>query len=203
MSSTKISLGRLKSYGGFSWQAIGRKLKSFPRLETFLYFFDLETGCRIIALFEALVSVLQICHIYHLANQPRPSVILPDPFWITKIERDRIINRMFLYHTNQHFLMSLCLVTVLNSVLLIIGSKWGHQVCFFLWMYITLFTTVMTTCNNTIRNLTFMQCFWIFPTFTLEVYFAWVVASLMCKFHEKPNGRESDIEVLSSESEEL
>jgi len=115
MSSTEIYI---------RWQTIVRKLKNFPRLKTFFYFFELETGCRIIALFETLVSVMQICSIYHLASQSRPSVILPDPFWITKIERDGIINRMFLYHTNHHFLMALCLVTVLNSMLLIIGCKW-------------------------------------------------------------------------------
>nr|XP_016940667.1 uncharacterized protein LOC108017948 [Drosophila suzukii] len=194
MSSTEIYI---------RWQTIVRKLKNFPRLKTFFYFFELETGCRIIALFETLVSVMQICSIYHLASQSRPSVILPDPFWITKIERDGIINRMFLYHTNHHFLMALCLVTVLNSMLLIIGCKWGQQVCLFLWIYITVFTTLMTTINNTIRNLTFMQCLLIFPTFTLEAYFGVVVASLICKFHEKPKECNGDIEVLSSESEEL
>jgi len=117
MSSTEISL---------RWQTIVRKLKNFPRLKTFFYFFELETGCGIIALFETLVSVMQICSIYHLASQSRPSVILPDPFWITKIERDGIINRMFLYHTNHHFLMALCLVTVLNSMLLIIGCNFFY-----------------------------------------------------------------------------
>jgi len=37
----------------------------------------------------------------------------------------------------------------------------------------------------------------------LEAYFGVVVASLICKFHEKPKECKADIEVLSSESEEL
>ncbi|KAH8347788.1 hypothetical protein KR084_001030 [Drosophila pseudotakahashii] len=199
MSSTEISLRCSRIWG---WPAIRRKLKAITRLKSFFYFFALETGCRMIALFEALYSVMQICSLYHLAQQSKPSVLLPDPFWITKIEQDGLINRMFLYHTNHHFCMALCLVTVLNSLLLFIGSKWGHQVCLFLWIYISVFTTLMSNINNTIRNLTLMQCLFIFPSLTLEAYFVVIVVSLICKFNEKAKDFKSEIEVLSSDSEE-
>ncbi|XP_043645192.1 uncharacterized protein LOC122614636 isoform X2 [Drosophila teissieri] len=84
-----------------------------------------------------------------------------------------------------HFCMGLGLVTLLNSLLLFIGSKWGHQVCLFLWIYITLFTTLISNVNNTLRNFNFTQAFITFPSLALEGYFALVVVSLICKLHEK------------------
>ncbi|XP_043645191.1 uncharacterized protein LOC122614636 isoform X1 [Drosophila teissieri] len=167
------------------WKTIERRCKAIPRLKSFFYIYDLEKGCRIIAGFEALVSVIQILAIYYLANQSGPSRMLPDPFWITKIDREGIIKRKLLYHTNQHFCMGLGLVTLLNSLLLFIGSKWGHQVCLFLWIYITLFTTLISNVNNTLRNFNFTQAFITFPSLALEGYFALVVVSLICKLHEK------------------
>lgn len=106
------------------WNNIRLNCKALPRLKSFFYFFDLEKGCRIIAGFEALVSVIQIFSIYRLSNQSVPSYMIPDPFWITKIDREGIIKRMLLYHTSNRFCMGLGLVTVLNSLLLLIGSKW-------------------------------------------------------------------------------
>ncbi|EDW92083.2 uncharacterized protein LOC6531573 [Drosophila yakuba] len=183
------------------WKNIKCRCKAIPRLKSFLYFYDLEKGCRIIAGFEALVSVIQILAIYYLANKSSPSRMLPDPFWITKIDRHGIIKRRFLYHTNQNFCMGLGLVTLLNSLLLLIGSKWGHQVCLFLWIYITLFTTLISNINNTLRNLNFTQAFITFPSLALEGYFALVVASLICKLHEKRDDCSSYTEMHSSDSE--
>ncbi|KAI8039755.1 hypothetical protein M5D96_007177 [Drosophila gunungcola] len=110
-------------------QAIRRNLNTI-RLNSCLYFFNLEKGCRIIATFEAFVSVVQICSFCHLVNQPTPSAIFPDPYWVTRIDRDGIIKRFFLYRTNANFRMGLALVTVLNSVLLFIGSKWRYQLTY-------------------------------------------------------------------------
>ncbi|XP_016992781.2 uncharacterized protein [Drosophila takahashii] len=200
MLSTEFSQRCSRIWG---WPTIKRKLKSITRLNSFLYFFALETGCRMIALFEALYSVMQICSLYHLVQQSKPSVLLPDPFWITKIELNGEVNRLFLYHTNHRFCMALCLVTVLNSMLLYIGTKWGHKVCLFLWIYISVFTTLMSNTNNTLRNFTLMQCLFLFPSLTLETYFAVIVASLICKYNEKPKECKSGFEVLSSDSEDL
>ncbi|XP_039482515.1 uncharacterized protein LOC120445922 isoform X2 [Drosophila santomea] len=167
------------------WKNIRRRCKAIPILKSFFYFYDLEKGCRIIAGFEALVSVIQILALYYLANKSGPSRLLPDPFWITKIDREGIIKRRLLYHTNQNFCMGLGLVTLLSSLLLLIGSKWGHQVCLFLWIYITLFTTLISNINDTLRNFNLTQAFITFPSLALEAYFVLVVASLICKLHEK------------------
>ncbi|XP_026836646.1 uncharacterized protein LOC6547079 [Drosophila erecta] len=184
-------------------KTIEGRFKAIPRFKSFFYFFDLEKGCRIIAGFEALVSLIQILGIYYLANQSGPSQMLPDPFWITKIDREGIIKRKLLYHTSQYFCMGLGLVTLLNSLLLLIGSKWGHQVCLFLWIYITLFTTLISNINNTLRNFHFTQAFITFPSLTLEGYFALVVASLICKLHEKRDDCSSCTEMNSSDSKKL
>ncbi|EDW47987.1 GM20139 [Drosophila sechellia] len=99
--------------------------------------------------------------------------------------------------------MGLGLVTVLNSLLLLIGSKWGHQACLFLWIYITVFTTLISNINNTLRNSNFAQNFLIVPSLTLEGYFTLVVASLICKFNEKRDESNSYTEMHSSDGKEL
>ncbi|XP_017124490.1 uncharacterized protein LOC108144309 [Drosophila elegans] len=180
-----------------------RRILNTIRLNSCLYFFSLEKGCRIIATFEALVSVVQICSFYHLGNQSSASAIFPDPYWVTKIDRDGIIKRLFLYRTNPNFQMGLALVTVLNSMLLFIGSKWGHQVCLFLWIYISLFTTLMTNVNDTMRNINVTQVLSILPSLATTTYFLIVVASLICKFQTQSDDFNSGITVLSSEDEEL
>lgn len=124
MSSNENCQGNRRISENQHWNNIRLNCKALPRLKSFFYFFDLEKGCRIIAGFEALVSVIQIFSIYRLSNQSVPSYMIPDPFWITKIDREGIINRMLLYHTSNRFCMGLGLVTVLNSLLLLIGSKW-------------------------------------------------------------------------------
>ncbi|XP_002033974.2 uncharacterized protein LOC6609284 isoform X1 [Drosophila sechellia] len=203
MSSNENCQGSRRISENRHWNNKWRSCKAIPRLKSFFYFFDLEKGCRIIAGFEALVSVIQICSIYRVSNQSVPSYMLPDPFWITKIDREGIIKRRLLYHTSHRFCMGLGLVTVLNSLLLLIGSKWGHQACLFLWIYITVFTTLISNINNTLRNSNFAQNFLIVPSLTLEGYFTLVVASLICKFNEKRDESNSYTEMHSSDGKEL
>ncbi|XP_016972334.1 uncharacterized protein LOC108039758 [Drosophila rhopaloa] len=203
MSSAENILVNAQICARSSWQTIRRTFQNIPRLKRCFYFFNLKKGCSLIATFEAIMSVTQICSFYHLVNQSIPSAMFPDPFWVTRIDRDGIIKRLFLYHTNHHFRMGLALVTVLNSMILFIGSKWRIYVCLYLWIYISLFTTLMTNIDYTLRNICVKQFLLTLPSITIETYFAMVVGSLISKIQEKYCDCNSDIEVLSSESEEL
>ncbi|XP_017061865.1 uncharacterized protein LOC108101857 [Drosophila ficusphila] len=196
----------LEAVKTFFWgriRSLKRKLKSFPRLHTAFYFFGLEKGCRIIAIIEALMSLVQILIIHHQLRESGPSSMLPDPHWVTRMDQQGIIRRIFLYRTTHYFTMGLDLVTVLNSILLIIGSKWGYQVCLFLWIYNSVFTTIVTNLNNTMRNFTITQVFLAVPSITLETYYMLIVASLISKLNEKAHDRNLESEGLSSESDEL
>ncbi|XP_016972401.1 uncharacterized protein LOC108039824 [Drosophila rhopaloa] len=205
MSSVQNALVHSQNWPRFRWQNIMRKSKFIPRLNSCFYFFNLEKGCKFIAIFEALASVVQICSIYYLVNQASQSATFSDPLWVTKLDRDGIIRRFFLHRTNHNFRMGLGWVTVLNSMLLFIGSKWGHQVFLFLWIYISVFTALMTNVSYILRYIGLTQFLISLSSITLETYFIMVVVSLICKFQEKSTDRSapSDVEVLLSDSEEL
>lgn len=114
---------RLKAPAKFRWQIVKKTWQSSKGLDSAFYFFDLQQGCKLIALFEALVSLVRICWIYYLVYRSDTESLFPEPQWVYYWLNGRK-NNMCYHHTNYHFHVGLNLVTILNSMLLYVGVKW-------------------------------------------------------------------------------
>ncbi|EDV36594.2 uncharacterized protein Dana_GF11869 [Drosophila ananassae] len=123
---------------------------SINGLNSFCYFFDLKTGCKLIAVFDALIALLQLYRInvaetVEMATSPEP----PSSGYAFLVTREPEVD-MFgspvetnrpqpVHNMTSYWLRVLCSVTVLKSILLFAGTQWDHISLLVAWILLTAF----------------------------------------------------------------
>lgn len=108
---------------------------SINGLNSFCYFFDLKTGCKLISVFDALIALLQLYRInvaetVEMATSPEPPssgyafLVTREPevdMFGSPVETNR---QQPVHNMTSYWLRVLCSVTVLKSILLFAGTQW-------------------------------------------------------------------------------
>ncbi|XP_017124489.1 uncharacterized protein LOC108144308 [Drosophila elegans] len=193
------------------WTQLNRNINEMRGLNSCFYFFDLKTGCKLIAVFEALVNVLQMCSIYKaememevgLGSTTTESL---DSLMVTREPDGDMLGpntTMPIFETNPYFSKALHSLTVLRSLLLIVGAEWSHISCLVLWICITVITVMISTLIDITQETTDLQKVFVCTlSIFLEIYFCAVVSSLILKLQEKLRRCVQETEVLFTQSEE-
>jgi len=108
-------------------------------LNSCFYFFGLKTGCKLIAVFEALVNMLQMCSFFmaEMAVKTRTTES-PDSLMVTREPDGDMFGTntmMPIFEANMYFSRALSSVTVFRSLLLFIGAEWVCNLQGFLKQY--------------------------------------------------------------------
>ncbi|XP_016972400.1 uncharacterized protein LOC108039823 [Drosophila rhopaloa] len=192
------------------WTQLNRNLHEMKGLTSCFYFFGLKTGCKLIAVFEALVNILQMCSIYKLEMKMQMAVWMTttesiDSLMVTREPDGDMLGpntKMPIFETNLYFSKALHTLTMLRSLLLIVGAEWGHISCLVLWICIAVITMMISTFIDIMQETSLQQIFIRTFSFFLEIYFCAVVASLVLKLQEKLRRNVQETEVLYTQSEE-
>ncbi|XP_001959772.3 uncharacterized protein LOC6494731 [Drosophila ananassae] len=186
---------------------------SINGLNSFCYFFDLKTGCKLIAVFDALIALLQLYRInvaetVEMATSPEP----PSSGYAFLVTREPEVD-MFgspvetnrpqpVHNMTSYWLRVLCSVTVLKSILLFAGTQWDHISLLVAWILLTAFMGSFSFFFNLFGDTDFIVILTQCLSTTLEIYFVLVVYSLTRKIWEKSNGSASETEVLYTQAAE-
>ncbi|XP_043948039.1 uncharacterized protein LOC108026630 isoform X2 [Drosophila biarmipes] len=110
------------------WTPLNRSIRELKGLNGCFYFFGLRTGCKLIAVFEAVVSVLQVCSFFMAETEVRTTTTeSPDSLMVTREPDGDMFGTntvMPIFEANIYFSRALSSVTVLRSLLLFIGAEW-------------------------------------------------------------------------------
>lgn len=112
------------------WTRLNENINGIKPLNSCFYFFSLKTGCNLIAGFEALVNVLQMCSIYLSEMEVKTTITTtesPDSMLVTREPDGDMLGpnmRTPMFETNLFFQKALISLTIFRSVLLIVGAEW-------------------------------------------------------------------------------
>ncbi|KAI8040102.1 hypothetical protein M5D96_007532 [Drosophila gunungcola] len=114
------------------WTQLNRNINEMRGLNSCFYFFGLKTGCKLIAVFEALVNVLQMCSIYKAEMEMEVGLGTTtteslDSLMVTREPDGDMLGpntTMPIFETNLYFSKTLHSLTVLRSLLLFVGAEW-------------------------------------------------------------------------------
>ncbi|XP_017077898.1 uncharacterized protein LOC108112516 [Drosophila eugracilis] len=206
-NSVRMSIIRnlLESPNG--WTRLNQNIHEIKGLNSCFYFFSLKTGCKFIAVFEALANILQMCSLYmtDMNVNPIQTTEQPDLLFVTREpDRDMMgpITVMPIFESNLYFRRAISSVTVFRSLLLIVGAEWGNISCLILWICVTVTTTLISSFVDILEDGDLMKMFFRTVSIFFEIYFCAVVASLVLKLQEKPRRDVQETEVLFTQSEE-
>ncbi|XP_070134658.1 uncharacterized protein [Drosophila bipectinata] len=184
---------------------------SIKGLNSCCYFFDLKTGCKLIALFDVLIAFLQIYRITvfetvemttssespslgdGLQATREPEVDMFGAPLTTKLQVDKM---------DSYWLRVLCCVTLLKSILLLAGAQWDHILCLVAWMLITAFSGSLNFFYHLFGEIDFFVVLTQSLTAGIQMYCGLVVYSLTKKIWNKRNDFASEVEVLYSHGSE-
>nr|XP_016940666.1 uncharacterized protein LOC108017947 [Drosophila suzukii] len=188
------------------WTPLNRNISEMKGLNSCFYFFGLKTGCKLIAVFEALVNMLQMCSFFmaEMAVKTRTTES-PDSLMVTREPDGDMFGTntmMPIFEANMYFSRALSSVTVFRSLLLFIGAEWSHISCLVLWLCITVITTMIGTIVDIMQDCDLLNMFFRTISIFLEIYFCAVVASLVFKLQDKLRRNVQETEVLFTQSEE-
>ncbi|XP_052838978.1 LOW QUALITY PROTEIN: uncharacterized protein LOC128254159 [Drosophila gunungcola] len=193
------------------WTQLNRNINEMRGLNSCFYFFGLKTGCKLIAVFEALVNVLQMCSIYKAEMEMEVGLGTTtteslDSLMVTREPDGDMLGpntTMPIFETNLYFSKTLHSLTVLRSLLLFVGAEWGHISCLVLWICITVITVMISTLIEIMQETTDLQKLFICTlSIFLEIYFCAVVSSLILKLQKKLRPCVQETVVLFTQSEE-
>ncbi|XP_017061864.1 uncharacterized protein LOC108101855 [Drosophila ficusphila] len=190
------------------WTRLNRNINEMKRLSSCCYFFSLKTGCKLIALFEALVNLIQMYCIFAKEmdmNVGTTTTQSSDSLFVTREPDGEMLGSntaMPIFEFNTYFAKALNSLTIFRSILLIIGAECGHTSCLILWLCITAITLMLSSLihilqDNDLQNLPIRTI-----SIFLEIYFCAVVLSLVLKLQEKLRLNVQETEVLYTHSGE-
>ncbi|XP_032572341.1 uncharacterized protein LOC116800602 isoform X1 [Drosophila sechellia] len=191
------------------WTRLNENINGIKPLNSCFYFFSLKTGCTLIAGFEALVNVLQVCSIYLSEMEVKTKITTtesPDSMLVTREPDGDMLGpniRTPMFEPNLYFQKALISLTIFRSLLLIVGAEWSHISCLVLWICITVITLLINTCNNIMQDDELLTILFSTISFFLEIYFCAVVASLVSKLQQKFRRNVQESEVLFTRIEEV
>ncbi|KPU76314.1 uncharacterized protein Dana_GF26718 [Drosophila ananassae] len=171
------------------------------RINDTFVFMELEKSCKLIAFFEAVMALLQIIFIFRKGHYaPNSPYFLWVPGEREQIDLD-VLNKRTRMRTNFHFTIGLNLITILNSLLLYIGTIKKYFVCLYLWIYISLFTLAMCTLNNTILNFKTEQIYLGAISLLFECYCIFIVICLILSYRDQLEDSKTEKPEMESESD--
>ncbi|KAH8347787.1 hypothetical protein KR084_001029 [Drosophila pseudotakahashii] len=190
------------------WTRLNRNINEIKGLNSCFYFFSLKTGCKLIAVFEALVNILQMCSIYMAEVEVKTTTTeSPDSLMVTREPDGDMLGSntmMPIFEANIYFDKALSSLTVLRSLLLFIGAEWNHISCLVLWLCITVITLMIGTFIDILHDCDLLKIITRTISIFLKIYFCAVVASLVLKLQNRlrRNTQETEVEVLFTQGEE-
>ncbi|XP_016992780.2 uncharacterized protein [Drosophila takahashii] len=190
------------------WTRLNRNINEMRGLTSCFYFFSLKAGCKLIAVFEALVNVLQMCSIYMAQVEVKTTTTdSPDFLMVTREPDGDMLGSntvMPIFEANLYFDKALSSLMVLKSLLLFIGAEWGNISCLVLWLCITVITMMIGTFIDIMNDCDLLKIFTRTISIFFKIYFCAVVASLVLKMQNRlrRNNQETEVEVLFTQGEE-
>ncbi|XP_070140284.1 uncharacterized protein [Drosophila kikkawai] len=147
--------------------SIKRRDQGADWLQSCFYIFSLKTGCRMIALIEALISGMQI----YLSREE--SHFIDHPYLGNALET----------------------LTLLNSLILLMGTELAHIPCLILWLFITMLSKTIDLIIHLMEGIDLTSMFFL-CTFLM-------VASLILKLQDKLRASLTEMEVLYKQDQEV
>ncbi|KQS62545.1 uncharacterized protein LOC6547077 [Drosophila erecta] len=189
------------------WTRLNENINEIKGLTSCFYFFSLKTGCKMIAVFEAVVSVLQMFTLHMTELEIKTTTTeSPDSLLVTREPDGDMLGpntMMPMFESNLYFQRALCSLTVFRSLLLIIGAECSHLSCLVLWICIAVITLLISTCIDIMQYGDLPTLFISTISIFLEIYFCAVVASLVLKLQKKLRRNVEESEVLYTRNEEV
>ncbi|XP_043645190.1 uncharacterized protein LOC122614635 [Drosophila teissieri] len=189
------------------WNRLHENINEINALNSCFYFFSLKTGCKLIAVFEALINVLQMYCIYITEMEIKTTTTeSPESLLVTREPDGDMLGpntMMPMFESNLYFQRALGSLTIFRSLLLIIGAEWSHLSCLVLWICITFITLLISTCIDIVQNGNLPTLFISTISIFLEIYFCAVVVSLVLKLQQKLRRNVQESEVLFTRNEEV
>ncbi|XP_020798991.1 uncharacterized protein LOC110176857 [Drosophila serrata] len=155
---------------------------------------SLKAGCRIIALFEALISGIQI----YLARQEIGEV----SYTSSKLQKSKE-SYLPLFVDNPYFSNALDSLVLLNSLILVMGAELSNIPCLILWICITILSKSIDVTIHLMQGNDLTSAFFLCTSLIIKLYFCAVVASLILQIKNKFRSGFMETEVLYTQAEDV